>query len=256
MKSLNTMNDHAPKSEWFQRLFDKGNEFFEDHKLGPVQVPFFVRFLRDAGIATGNELLPFAYIVIDIGWDSDTAMGLILVNLVNHNPTFDWYVKNFDVGKIYERKTIEAMLAHYDVKPKAAKQICGACRRIVKTPIGTKLIFGYVEGASYVRTTCSISDPRVMLYALYKFAEKCNDYKQFTLNTLLSDSIERDGISPTRIFGLGREAMILLLIGLSDRYPYFISATFTNDLDKISLMDDKSSEDVLKLFERGNSNVQ
>ena len=91
-----------------------------------------------------------------------------------------------------------------------------------------------------------------MLYALYKFAEKCNDYKEFTLNALLSDNIDRDGVSPTRIFGIEREAMIPILLGLSSRYPDFINATFTNDLDKISLKDDKSSEDVLKLFEGDN----
>ena len=64
----------------------------------------------------------------------------------------------------------------------------------------------------------------------------------------MNESIERNGVSPTKLFGLTYEEMKSILMGLSARYPNFINATFTNDLDKISLTD-KTSYDVLKLFE-------
>jgi phosphoadenosine phosphosulfate reductase len=93
-----------------------------------------------------------------------------------------------------------------------------------------------------------MSDARVLLYALYKFAEKCNDYKEFHLSYLYDESVERDGISPVRIFGLtDEEELKSLLLGLSAQYPEFINATFTNDLQTITLRD-KTSEDVLDLF--------
>ena len=63
----------------------------------------------------------------------------------------------------------------------------------------------------------------------------------------MNDAIDRDGISPTRIFGLDYEEVKSILLGLSARYPDFIDATFTNDLDKITIKD-KTSEDVLNLF--------
>jgi phosphoadenosine phosphosulfate reductase len=94
-----------------------------------------------------------------------------------------------------------------------------------------------------------------VLYGLFKFAEKCNDYKEFTLATLLNDSIDRDGISPTRIFGLDREDMTTMLLGLSAKYPEFITASFTHDLEKITLAEDKSSQDVLDLFMGGDGNA-
>ena len=50
------------------------------------------------------------------------------------------------------------------------------------------------------------------------------------------------------IFGLGREDMIPILLGLSAKYPEFITASFTHDLEKITLAEDKSAEDVLNLF--------
>ena len=99
-----------------------------------------------------------------------------------------------------------------------------------------------------VRSKCSISDNRVVLYALYKFAEKCNLDKEFSVSYLRDETIERDGVSPIRIFGLyDDEELKSILLGLSSAYPEFINATFTNDLQTITLRD-KSSVDVLNLF--------
>jgi len=255
MKSLNSFADHAPKVQWLQSYFDLKQDFFTDHSLGPMMFDMFKRFLRDAGLNEKNRFTPFAELISNIGYNTDTAMGLILVNLVNDNPQIEWYVNNLEVGHIYERSSVEGMLLEFDVKPKDAKSIVKSFKRIAETPLGTKLKFCYVsDNGDLIRTACMVSDPRVILYALYKFAEKCNDYKEFTLNTLLSDNIDRDGISPTRIFGIDRETMIPLLLGLTARYPDFINATFANDLDKISLKDDQTSEDVLKLFEEDNRN--
>ena len=252
MKTINCFDDHAPMPDWIRKFFDKMNDYFEQHGIGPNQIKCFKRFLRDAGLQEQNHCLPFAELIKRIGYDTDTAMGLILVNLVNENPQIEWYVKELDIGRSYERKTVEEMLVALDMKIKAARSVAKSFKRLVETPLGTKLNFGYVDDDNMTRTTCSISDPRVILYALYKFAEKCGDYKEFTLNELLSDNIDRDGVSPTRIFGLDREAMQPILLGLDANYHDFITATFTNDLNKITLSDDKTSEDVLELFKGGN----
>ena len=93
-----------------------------------------------------------------------------------------------------------------------------------------------------------MSDNRVFLYALYKFVEICNLEKEFHLSYILDDSIERDGVSPVRMFGLyDEEELKSKLMGLSSAYPEFINATFTNDLKTITLYD-KTSADVLELF--------
>jgi phosphoadenosine phosphosulfate reductase len=39
-----------------------------------------------------------------------------------------------------------------------------------------------------------------------------------------------------------------ILLGLSTKYPEFIQASFTHDLEKITLLSDKTSQDVLGLF--------
>jgi phosphoadenosine phosphosulfate reductase len=131
-----------------------------------------------------------------------------------------------------------------------------------KTPLGKKEIFAICDIEEKVnssgneqtkfnsicRCTWENAVPEVILYSLYKFAENCGEYYQFTLSTLMDDGIERDGISPTRIFGLGKDDMVKILNGLTINYPEYISASFTLDLEVITLRSDKTAEDVLDLF--------
>lgn len=250
MKSLNSFADHAPKRDWLVSFFDLKEAFFSEHSLGPMMYDMFRRFLRDAGLNEKNHFTPFAELVSNIGWETDTALGLILVNLAMENPQIAWYVNNFDIGVYYERKQVEDMLVALDVKPKDAKSIVKAYKRIVDTPFGSSLNFGYVtDEDDLVRLKCSISDNRVVLYALYRFVEKCNLSLEFAVSYLFDDSVEKDGVSPVRLFGLyDEEELRSILLGLSERYPSFINATYTNDLQTISLRD-KTSADVLKLFE-------
>lgn len=248
MKSLNSFADHAPKRDWLVSFFDLKEDFFTEHTLGPMMYDMFRRFLRDAGLNEKNHYTEFADLVYKLGWETDTALGLILVNLAMENPQIAWYINNMDIGRYYERNIIEEQLIDNDVKPKDAKSIVKAYKRIVDTPFGSSLNFGFVSDDDLVRTKCSISDNRVLLYALYKFAEKCNMDKEFHLSYLFDEEVERDGISPVRIFGLyDEEELKSMLLGLSSAYPDFINATFTNDLKTITLRD-KTSDDVLNLF--------
>jgi phosphoadenosine phosphosulfate reductase len=215
----------------------------------------FRRFLKDASLNEKNHFTSFAELISQIGWETDTAQGLILINLVAENPQMEWYIKNLDIGRAYAGQTVEDLLTAENVKPKDAKSIRKSYTRLVETPLGTSLHWGFVtEDRELVRTKCSVSDLRVVLYGLFKFAEKCNDYKEFTLATLLNDSIARDCISPTRIFGLDRDDMTPILLGLSAKYPEFITTSFTHDLEKITLAEDKSSQDVLDLFKENPAN--
>jgi phosphoadenosine phosphosulfate reductase len=88
----------------------------------------------------------------------------------------------------------------------------------------------------------------VLLYSLYKFAEKCDGHYAFTLTYLCDDTIERGGISPTRIFGISADKMKDKLRMLATDYPEFISVDFNKDLDNIDLRRDKISLDVIRLF--------
>lgn len=252
-KSIDCYADHAPKYEWIQSYFELKDRFVDEHSLGTMMISMFKRFLRDAELMDNNKFTPTAYTLDRIGMDSAAFWGIMLVNL-SYTPEVGWYIKNIDPDSEVQKDYLIERLKEDGVKDRGAKSISGAYKRILSLPFGDKLGLGEVicsDGKHYdgfARHHWENPDPLVILYALYRFAEACGDYYQFRLSNLLDDSIERDGISPTRIFGLNREEMISILNGLTANYPDFISASFTLTLEGIVLNSEKTSRDVLELF--------
>lgn len=245
MKTVNCFDDHAPKRDWLVSFFDMQDNFFAEHTLGPNMFTHFKRFLRDAGLIEKEKCTSFCNLICKIGWENDFALGLMLTNLAYDNAQFEWYIQNMDIGIYYDTNEIKEHLLAAEMKERAAKSIVKSFSRIVGTPFGTALNFGFVDGNDMVRTKCHMSDKRVFLYALYRFVERCNLNCEFNVSYLLDESVERDGVSPVRLFGIYEEEELrTILLGLSARYPEFINATFTNDLQSISLRD-KTAADVL-----------
>lgn len=252
MKSINSFANHAPKLDWVKDFFEKKSDFWTDNNLGPNQMTMFKRFLRESGLLENNQITKLTEIICNIGWERENAWGIILANFA-YNAQCSWYIKNLEIGRIYKRETVSDMLIDVGVSKNDATSIINAFKRLCELPLGTKLNFGAVtekgrQIETLTRNKTTLKDNRVVLYALYKFAEACDGYYQFTLNRLLDHTIESAGISPTQIFGFDRDDMEQFLNGLTARYPDFINATFTHDLDKITLREDKTSADVLTLF--------
>lgn len=255
LKSINTFANHAPKSEWIKSFFDDPEVFMKENNLGSIQIMRFKRFLFDAELVEkkGLKIREFTALIQKIGWNSATAWGLILINLVYNNPQIRWYVENLPIGEQIAREVVEEKLQAVGVSKDDSGSISRAFKRLCEIPLGTELKFGVTssEGKNLKtlkRTKTNLDDSRVILYSLYKFAEATGGWYQFTLTQLMNDS-NSDGVSPTKIFGISQNEMQQFLNGLSTNYPDFISATFTHDLEKISLVSEKSSQDVLKLFD-------
>ena len=253
MRSLNTFADHAPKSDWIVSFFDNGNDFLMNNALGPMQIQMFRRFLGDAGLIEKSSVTLLFDKIKNIGVSNEASWGIILVNLVHKNPQFNWYVKNLNIENNYPVADIISTLCSFSISEKDAHSIVKAFKRICDIPIGTKLHFGkYIEEkrklVSIGRTKTTLSDPRIVLYSLYKFAEACDKYYEFTLSRLMDFDIESEGVSPAEIFGFNREEMEQFLHGLARSNPEFISFTTTHDLEVVRLSEDKTSSDILSLF--------
>lgn len=182
--------------------------------------------------------------------------GLVLINLTNENPQIAWYVRNMNIAQAYSTKEIVNVLASCGVKEADAGAIIRAFKRICETPLGKRLNFGTFSDTghalqSITRTKPISPSPLVMLYALYKFAEKCGGYWEFPLSRLMDFTVEAAGISPAQIFALSRDEMEAILNGLARTNPDFVTFTTTHDLELVRLADDKTSADVLKLFGEG-----
>lgn len=249
--SLNSYSHFAPKMDWVRQYFTYKNDFDNNHDLGSQMFNFFKRFLRDANLLDNTGFSRTAEICESVGYESETAWGIIFVNLC-YTPQTNWYINAVDIDTEYPKALLTSLMVESGAKESWTNDIFSAISKITELPIGNigygKTIKEKSKVVSVKRTLWEEPVPEVILYSLYKFAEACDGYYQFSLSTLMDDSIERDGISPTRIFGLGREKMIALLNGLATHYPEYIRASFTLDLETITLSDDKTAYDVLELF--------
>ena len=250
-KSLNCYSHHAPKKDWFNQFFLYKEDFDKNHSLGSQLFSFFKRFLRDAELLDGNIYSNFAKTIDRIGLEDEKSWALMFVNL-SYTPQINWLVKRVTIGENYSKEYVLSLLISDGAKESWVNDIWSSFSRIFDLPF-SNVGAGTAEKdknrmVSIIRKPWYNPDQLVILYSLYKFAEACGDYYQFTLTRLLQHEIDSDGVSPTQVFGLDRETMVKILNGLTINYPEFINASFNLDLDNITLNSEKTSKDVLELF--------
>ena len=281
MKGMDRYFSFGIRKNWMDLFFqDEGSADFwmsDGHGLvANKKKDAFLNFVKDAGLVeydktldgdkyTKNIPTTFARAAFSIGSDSDVSWALMLCNLA-YTSEFNWFIKNIPAFQQITPDQMKYMLREVmegDTKGLGKRNIADAFKiLLVKTPFGSDLGLGHpdyeekvnasgnevITMTAFYRDSWSNPDPRVILYSLYKFAENCGDYYQFTLSRLLDHDVESYGISPTEIFNLDRAVMEKLLNGLAINYPDFITAQFNLDLDTITLNADKTSADVLALF--------
>ena len=236
--SLNCYSHHAPKMDWFTQYFDYKNDFAEKHTLGSQMFSFFKRFLRDANLLDNNGFTNTAEILDSIGLENESTWAIMLANLA-YTPQVNWYVMNVSFYAPIEKEPTLDKLVHDGAKESWVGDIWSSLGRLTELPfkdvgIGKSIKFKN-KIVAISRSPWEDPDPRVILYSLYKFADKCDGYYDFRLSYLIDDNEVREGISPARIFGLDRDTMQRVLEGLSINYPQLIHAAFNLDLESISL---------------------
>lgn len=258
MKSLKGINKYLSvgvDAEWI-------NSFIDDNSFEPGnrKTDVMYGFMTDAGIVAKRKLTSFGELITRMGTSDANSWALMLCNLA-YTPAFQWYIKNIPFNETYYERQLDIDMGE-DTTQKAKSEFWNGFKTILDTNEAFKEIGLGIPDITVKQTTAGEKksmnslvrqpwqdpDPRVILYSLYKFAEACGDYYHFTLRRLLDHDVDSAGISPTQIFGTDSDSMQQILIGLSINYPEFINASFTLDLDKIDLVNTKSSSDVLELF--------
>jgi len=258
MGSVDRYGNMGIEFSWVKKYFESKDEFWDSaHGLGTNKVKNLRSFLGDTEIAEKNKFTHFGEVIDRIGINEDIAWALISCNWV-YSSEFNWWIKNIASDMKYTPEAIIAMLDE-GMSDNSKSHVASAYKNIfISNPHLSKGleigICDYEEknGKRFMNTATrghwTNPDPRVILYSLYKFAEACGDYYQFTLTRLLNHDIDSNGVSPTEIFGLERDEMEKVLNGLTVNYPDFIHASFTLGLDNITLREEKTSKDVLELF--------
>lgn len=260
MGSVDRYGNIGIEYDWVVDYISKKDEFWNNNELGTNKIKNMKSFLSDAGIILQKKytITSLGEKIASIGIETELAWGIIISNLV-YTAELNWWVLNTAFNQNYTPIQLYSMLSDKVVSENSQKHIVSAYKNIFASNeiLGKALGLGVCnlkENSSnrvlldIKRTVWQHPIPEVILYSLFKFSEACDGYYQFSLSTLLDDSLERNGISPTRIFGLDKDTMVGLLNNLSTHYPEFIRASFTLDLETITLSEDKSAEDVLNLL--------
>lgn len=258
MGSIDRYGNMGIELDWVRSYFKLKDEFWTSpHSLGTNMVKNLKSFLNDAEVTAKSKFAPFGKVIDNIGIENSDAWALILCNLT-YTSEFNWWVKNIDFSTTHTPDTIYAMLDDSMSKNSRSHIVSAYKNILISIPqLSNEIGLGVCDYTlkngkrfwnSVVRIPWENPNPLVILYSLYKFAEACGDYHQFTLSRLLNHDLESDGVSPTEIFGLDRNQMEKILNGLTINYPDFLNASFTLDLDNITLNSEKTSQDVLSLF--------
>lgn len=284
MTGLDRYYSFGIKENWLRVYFDyEGTSSFwksdGDGEVPNKKKDEFLNFVKDAGLVDEDKSLKgkeykyikykpnkFAEKMFSLGVDDESMWAYLMCNLVyaEDSEEFRWFIKNIPFSETSTPESIKLRLDEVMENDKSGlgkRNICDALKSfLIKTPFGKQLGLGsvidYEEKVSsngretitlnyFVRGSWKNPDEKVILYALYKFAEACGNYRQFTLTRLLDTSVESAGISPTQIFGLNRETMEKILNGLTFNYPDLIEARFTLGLDNITLKSDKTANEIL-----------
>jgi phosphoadenosine phosphosulfate reductase len=245
---INCFLNLVPKTEWINEFFQKKNDFWNNNNLNYPQIRTLKKLLVDSNLIDkkGNTTKTVG-VIEKIGFTNATAWGIILSQFA-YNPQIEWYIKNLDIDVNYPSDNVLNLLL-LETTQNNAGSVLRAFSHFMENQLGTVLNFGSVSKKDKItylrRNRCVVEDARVVLYSLYIYAKKSGNY-QFRLSDLFEK--REDALSPIQIFGLNRDTMEKMLLGLTNSYPKFINATFTHDLEKITLSEEKTSDNVLTLF--------
>lgn len=255
MTGLNRYLSVGVKDEWIRFFFENGYE------PGARKTDVMYAFLSDAGVLKQKQFTPLGEKIKQIGLFDTNAWAIMLCELV-YSPAFNWFVKNIPFGTPYTFDDLNVALDGL-VTDKAKSEFWNSFKQILDTmPYGYEMRFGvpdiekkFDKNGEEKKKLVSITrwnwvspSPLVVLYSLYKFAEACGDYYEFTISRLLNYNIDSDGISPAQIFGIEEDELKTILQGLSASNPDFVTVKFTHDLDTISLSKSRTASDVLALL--------
>lgn len=216
-------------------------------------------FLSDAELVKKKQITSIGEAVFRYELDDCLPWAIMLCNLA-YTSQFGWYIKNIPFYDTITIETVQLRLKQEDVSDKAIGEFWNGFKKILdSTKPFNQIGFGIPnieekvtktgdvkkKMLSFYRSPWAEPDEKVILYSLYKFAEACGNRKQFTLTELLDNTIERDGISPTLIFGLDRDTMEKILNTLTFNYSDLIEARFTLGLDNITLKSELSATEIL-----------
>ncbi len=257
IKNISRYQNFGFRQEWLELYFELLDEFWANERMGKYMIVGFKTWLKEAGITENNALTQLGKKLQALGSDSPITWGIIYVNLCYDSPIVNWYARKIEIGRTYFSDDLPIILGE-EYSSTVKKNALSSLKETLRlSPIGWLLLQGECEmkGKSVTAITKGSwydAEPLVILYTLYRFAEKMEGLYSFTLTDLLDDSDERLALSPRAIFGIERNVLKPILQGLANNYSEYIQVDFNKgimeNIDLPAGKNGKNALDVLSLI--------
>jgi 3'-phosphoadenosine 5'-phosphosulfate sulfotransferase (PAPS reductase)/FAD synthetase len=263
ISGINKYMTFGLKPEWIAVLSAEKEQFRSTQALGNRMVPSAVTWFHEAGLihqGTNIQITRLLSLGERDGFDDLRFWHLIWMGLSNRSPLVKWYVCNAGFDDTKSRDEIDGILAlsvQSESVRKGAIQSLGALLKF--TPLGTGEssivnLYGTTKSDGTLREIRTLRrvardvDSLVVLYGLYIMTQ-LTGRGSFTVREMMSTEFEAPWISPLTAFGILPETFKAQCMGLSSKYPNFLSCSFTHGLDEVRLFPEaKTIDDVVDLI--------
>ncbi len=237
------------RKEWVALFFHSKTDVLQSPSLGAIQRDALYCYLRDLELLEDKDKTSLLFESIQTlykreGIDSEKLWGVLWVNLCFHSSLFTWY-SQLPCSE-YSREECIALLA--DLHGKRNRSVTNAYTALIgtleRTPFGTDLRLGEIRKEGATRRIFKRGGypfpPAVVLYALYKYAERAGQHR-ISLELLAASSF-----SPHRLLAIDADHVKRSLLSLFA--PELFTVNVQDDTVVFLLNSEKTSLDVLTLF--------
>ena len=235
--------------EWLQEFLIDPDEFWKDNSLGNKQEESFKAWLMDADIIDRKKSLSdFGKFCVEHYEDErDLIWELIWTNFAYGSTLSGWFINTIHVGQTFSRSMLsELALNDFDGARSSITYAIGGFMQIFNySPIGNILMQGVtVDDKNYVRSPHNDLSEIALAYSIYKYADT-NGVKTLRVSDFYQDTCT---IGPAREFAITKVTFEKLLRQLNSATNRVLIAELNMGLDSITLRDDLTAMDVLKLL--------
>ncbi len=253
--SLNRYEGFGIKENWIEQYFRNINNFFEiDNNLGGnPQIRAFINWLKDGEIIGKNvsEITDLGKLIQKIYLNNPLkAWQILWVNFYYNSLIIRWYIESIPYNSIYSKDELTELLkeSYPELQPRTRNNAINSLLYLFKYSIISKMKLGKNEKKG---TTTYISkmpydevDLTTVAYSLYRYANNKNRYN-FTVSELYAPE-QKQGIY--KEFGVSKERFNNILRTLQENKYGIIKVNLVKGLDNISLREDLTYIEVLKLL--------
>lgn len=243
MHNLSRYADIGMRDAWLYEYFYVGKEYLDAKDIRTIVIR---NWLIDAGIIDkNNNITELGEQLKNMRNDSD-IWNVILTNLYYNSDLIRWYIDDVEWNDAYTRRELFTKLVRYLTSEQVyyrESTVNGAIRALTNMVEHTPIV-GRVVKRAIVKFADNVSK-KVVAYSLYKAAEYYGR-RDFTVTELYS----KDFVGgPYKLFGITRDKLERALRGLQEE-EQLVKVDLVADLDNISLREDITSLDIVKLLKK------